>query len=122
MPAPPGERVGLMTEPTWVSEDTGSVPSHEGEQPPPLARMNAMSNAFCPVADITWLTFGALLSSVYRYGADSYQLTERAAAASAGAPWVSTAMPPANAPAASRAAAAMAATGRERPGRRPCSR
>ena len=35
-----------MTLATWVSDDTGSVPSHDGEQEPPLARMKAMSNAF----------------------------------------------------------------------------
>jgi len=39
-----------MTPDTWVSEETGSVPSQEGAQELPLARMNAMSNAFCPVA------------------------------------------------------------------------
>lgn len=46
MTSPPSERTSLMTLPTWVSEDTGSVPSQEGEQEPPLARMKAMSNAF----------------------------------------------------------------------------
>ena len=53
-----------MTLPTWVSEDTGSVPSQEGEQEPPLARMKAMSNAFWPVADMTDPRSGPLESSV----------------------------------------------------------
>ena len=53
-----------MTPDTWVSEETGSVPSQEAAQELPLASMNAMSNAFCPVADITWPTSGALESNV----------------------------------------------------------
>ena len=53
-----------MTLATWVSEETGSVPSQDGEHEPPLARMNAMSNAFWPVAAMTEPRSGALESSV----------------------------------------------------------
>ena len=53
-----------MTAATWVSAETGAVPSQAGAQELPLARMKAMSNAFCPVADITWPRSGASESSV----------------------------------------------------------
>src|SRR6266700_3289024 len=45
-----------MTPDTWVSEETGSVPSQEGAHELPLARMNAMSKAFCPVAELLGLS------------------------------------------------------------------
>ena len=52
-----------MTAATCVSPDTGSVPFHAGAQPPPSARMKAMSNAFWPVADMTVPRSGAAESS-----------------------------------------------------------
>ena len=62
--SPPSERTSLMTLATWVSEETGSVPSQAGAHELPSARMNAISNAFCPVAAITVPRSGALESSV----------------------------------------------------------
>ena len=53
MTSPPLARIVLISPATWVSEETGSDPSQDGVQPPP-ARMKAISNAFVPVADMTW--------------------------------------------------------------------
>src|SRR5579859_3199066 len=106
--SPPAPRTVLMSEATAPSEPNGVVPSHVGLHPPPLgARMNASSNAFCPVAAITWLRSGGLLSRGMTYGAEPYQLVPNAA--NAGPP-----VPTANAvPAAARVRAArMADRGR----------
>jgi len=51
-----------MAAATCVSPDTGSVPFHAAVQPP-SARMKDMSNAFCPVADMTALRSGPAESS-----------------------------------------------------------
>src|SRR5438105_4594075 len=72
--SPPAARIDLMTAATFVSDETGPVPSQVGVQPPLVgARMNANWNAFWPVADITAFTSGGSLSSGIRYGADAYQ-------------------------------------------------
>src|SRR5215472_19156328 len=52
MTSPPPDRTSLITLATWVSDETGPVPSQDGAQEPPPARMNAMSNAFCPVVGV----------------------------------------------------------------------
>ena len=53
-----------MTLATSVSEETGSVPSQAAAHELPLARMKAMSNAFCPVAAMTEPRSGPFESSV----------------------------------------------------------
>ena len=50
-----------------MSDETAAVPSHVGEQPPPLgARMKASWNAFWPVAFMTATGSGGLLSNGIR--------------------------------------------------------
>src|SRR5262245_45188787 len=79
--SPPCARTALMTLATAVSEETAAVPSQVGVQPPPLgARMKANSKAFWPVAAMTVVRLGGLLSSGMTYGAEPYQLLPSVAA------------------------------------------
>src|SRR5579859_3660607 len=105
--SPPAARIAEIVEATLVSLETGAVPPQVGVQPPPLgARMKASWKALRPVAAITSVGFGGLLSSGIRYGAAAYQLLPRAAVVLA---W---ALPPieASSPPAASAAAPTVAT------------